>query len=570
MNKRWSILDTPSSELVQALSLALSIEPPLATLLVQRGITSFDEAKAFFRPDIELLHSPFQMKDMDKAVERIQHAIKNGETIVIYGDYDVDGTTSVALVYGYLSQFYSALKYYVPDRYTEGYGVSRKGIDTAKEWGATLLITLDCGIKAGEVIQYAASLGIDTIVCDHHLPEDELPAAVAVLDPKRYDCPYPFKELSGCGVGFKLIHAVTTVMAWPEGALWEQLDLVAISTCADIVPMIGENRILTYFGLQQLNQRPRPGIQALIDCIGYKPPIDVHKIVFGFAPRINAAGRIHHALYAVQLLLAEAGEQADGLVEVVNQYNQERRGADEAITQEALEMIESLNQKKAYVSSVVYKKDWNKGVIGIVASRCIEHYHRPTIVLTQSQGKTAGSARSIPGFDLYEALGKCSDLLTQFGGHKYAAGLTMPSENIELFREKFDAVVRSTVSPQNLVPTITIDIEITLSDINRKFYSIVQQMAPFGPLNMQPVFITRAVRVVRPVRHMKEKHIKIWLQEQNSAQVWEAVGFNLATGAGWKPGDEVDICYSISENEYQQVKTIQLMLRDIRYTEKVL
>lgn len=567
--KRWSLLPQPDKQIAQALADAIQVSFPIAAILVQRGITTFDLAKEFFRPSLDMLHDPFLMKDMDKAVERIVRAIQNEESIMIFGDYDVDGTTSVAMVYDYLRQYYSSIHFYVPDRYTEGYGVSKKGIDTAKDLGVTVMISLDCGIKSVDLVAYAKSLNIDFIICDHHLPDEELPPAVAILDPKRPDCAYPFKELSGCGVGFKLLQALTITMKWDESKLLQRLDFVAISTCADIVPIIGENRVLTYFGLKTINDTPRPGLKAMIDIIGYKPPIDVQKVVFGFAPRINAAGRIEHAMYAVQLLLAESESEATRLVEVVNQYNVERKGADESITIEALDMIQELNQTKEYVSTVLYKEDWNKGVIGIVASRCIEQFHRPTIILTQSNGKVAGSARSVPGFDLHEAIGKCSDLLIQFGGHKYAAGLTMYSNNVEAFREKFDEVVKSSIDPELLTPSITVDLELDLNEVTFRFYNILKQMAPFGPCNMQPVFVSCNVLLARPPQLMKDKHIKLFVQHEGS-EIYEAVGFNMgALFPQLKTGSRIDICYSIAENDFNNKKSLQLMLRDVQIPAKV-
>jgi single-stranded-DNA-specific exonuclease len=567
--KRWSLLNLPDKRTVQELADAIQVSVPLATLLVQRGVTTFDSAKGFFRPSLDMLHDPFLMKDMHKAVSRISRAIQQNESIMIFGDYDVDGTTSVAMVYDYLRQYHHHLHFYVPDRYSEGYGISKKGIDTAKDLGVTLMISLDCGIKSVDLIAYAQTLNIDFIICDHHLPDEELPPAVAILDPKQPDCEYPYKELSGCGVGFKLLQALTSTMKWDEAQLLQRLDFVAISTCADIVPITGENRVLTFYGLKIINDSPRPGLQAMIDVMGYKPPIDVQKVVFGFAPRINAAGRIEHAMYAVQLLLAQTKQQANDLVEVVNKYNIERKGADETITMEALDMIQKLNQSKEYVSTVLYKEDWNKGVIGIVASRCIEQYHRPTIILTQSNGKVAGSARSVPGFDLHEAIGKCSDLLIQYGGHKYAAGLTMHTEKIDAFREKFNEVVKSSISPELLIPSIIVDLELDLKDISLRFYNILKQMAPFGPCNMQPVFVSRKVLLAKPPQLMKDKHVKLYVQQEES-EIFEAVGFNMGSYfPSLMTGSKMDICYSVAENDFNNKKSLQLMLRDVQITDKV-
>jgi single-stranded-DNA-specific exonuclease len=435
MNKRWIIKQKPSEEQIEKLIADIHVSEPVAAMLLQRKVHSFEEAKNYFRPSLGLLHDPFLMKDMDKAVNRLVDAIYNHEKIVVYGDYDVDGTTSVTLFYGFLRTFYSNLLFYIPDRYKEGYGISQIGIDWAYEQGAALMVSLDCGIKSKELIKYAKDKGIDFIVCDHHRPDDNLPEAYAVLDPKRNDCEYPYKELSGCGVGFKLLQGFCIQNSIPFEKLYPFMDLLAVSIAADIVPITGENRIMAHCGLHLLNTKPRPGLQALIDVAGFEKKLTISNVVFGLGPRINAAGRIAHAHAAVHLLLAHSKEEAEQYASEINVNNRDRQGFDTNITKEALNMIEMNALLKDSKTTVLYKNDWHKGVIGIVASRCIEKYHRPTIILTESHSKAAGSARSVPGFDVYDAIEECKDLLEQFGGHMYAAGLTLKIENIEAFQK---------------------------------------------------------------------------------------------------------------------------------------
>ena len=562
--KRWVIKPLPSGEEAQALATAINVSLPVASMLIQRGINTFEEAKDFFRPSLDHLHDPFLMKDMDRAVARIQQAFDNQEKILVYGDYDVDGTTSVALVYGFLKNHYEHLAFYIPDRYKEGYGVSYKGIDFAKENDFKLIISLDCGIRSVEQVTYALKKGVDFIICDHHIPADILPPAVAVLDAKRLDCEYPYKELSGCGVGFKLMQAMCKSEGWDEELLLQQLDLTAISICADIVPMTGENRVMTYHGLKLINKNPRPGIDALLNIAKIQGEVSVHQLVFGLAPRINAAGRIKHASASVDLMLAPDPKAAQDFSSVLNEHNDSRRSFDSSITEEALEMIaaaEILNAK----TTVLYKEDWHKGVIGIVASRCIEKYYRPTIIFTKSdEGKAAGSARSVHGFDVHEAITQCSDLLIQFGGHMYAAGLTIEIDKIEAFQKRFEEVVAATITIEQLVPRIDIDLEIAPDQITDKFFNIVKQMAPFGPGNMQPTFMTRAMRHDGRVRVLKETHLKLVVSKSGSKSL-DAIAFGMGECAEeLEKNKPFDLCYNIQENTFNGVTNLQLMVKDLK------
>ena len=567
IEKRWIHLPDFTPEQEQAareLTESLKLNPSLAKLLVQRGILDFEQSRNFFRPELSHLHDPFLMKDMDLAVDRIVEAIKRQEKILVYGDYDVDGTTSVALFYGFLSKIYKNLDYYIPDRYLEGYGVSSQSIEWAAEHGFALIVTLDCGVKSVDKVQAAAEKGIDFIICDHHRPGNELPAAVAVLDPKREDCPYPYKELTGCGVGFKLLQAFCQKQEIPLDTLLEYLDLLVISIASDIVPITGENRILAFYGLQKLNSAPRTGIKALIRISGMSGTLDITNVVFGLGPRINAAGRVKHAKEAVQLLLSDAEEEAFEFAQEINNHNTERRTFDTSITEQALFMIENDTWFSTAKSTVLYKEDWHKGVIGIVASRCIEKYHRPTIILTQSQGKAAGSARSVPGFDVYEAIEECADLLEQYGGHTFAAGLTLPIQNIEAFKTRFDAIVSSRILPDQLVPMINIDMLLEMERITPKFYNILRQMGPFGPGNMTPVFESRTVTLAGRPTIMKEKHIKFDVKQGNS-EIFTAVGFGLARFyPDLVSGTPFSICYCLEENNFRDKKTLQLSLKDIK------
>jgi single-stranded-DNA-specific exonuclease len=507
------------------------------------------------------------MKDMDRAIMRLQMAMlpERKEKILIYGDYDVDGTTSVALVYSFLKNYYSHLDYYIPDRYKEGYGISQQGIEWAAANDFTLIIALDCGIKSIERIAEAKALGVDFIICDHHRPGDVLPDAAAVLDPKRSDCQYPYKELSGCGVGFKLLQAFCLLSGIDLAQLYPCLDLVAVSIASDIVPITGENRVMAYYGLKYLNEAPRTGLKALIKIAGFSRELDITNVVFGLGPRINAAGRIQHAKSAVQLLLAESEAEANEFAMAINKHNNSRREFDSNITEQALSMIRENEAMLNAKSTVLYDATWHKGVIGIVASRCIEHFYRPTIILTQSHDKAAGSARSVPGFDVYEAIEECADLLEQFGGHTFAAGMTMSVDNIEAFRRKFEEVVSRKIKEEQLTPLVEIDLPMDFSEIDAKLARILKQMGPFGPHNMQPVFRTDDVYLVSEPIIMKEKHLKINIQQGRSGHTLTAVGFGLASIADQlRFGKPFSICYHVEQNFYNGNVSLQLMLKDVK------
>ena len=565
MDKRWVLADTFSKELNESLSRELNISNELTELLLQRGVTTFDDAKTFFRPSLNHLHDPFLMKGMDQAVNRLCEAIFSQEKIMIYGDYDVDGTTSVSLVYGFLGKFSENLMYYIPDRYTEGYGISSKGIETAKKEGIGLIISLDCGIRAVDKAALAKSYGIDLIICDHHLPGDQLPDALAVLDPKQSDCPYPYKELSGCGVGFKLLQGFCMQNSIDLEELFQFLDLLAVSIASDIVPITGENRVMAYYGLKKLNQTPCPGLQALIDVSGLKGEFDITSIVFYIGPRINATGRLTHAHDSVRLLTTKDQSETEAFAEVLNARNKERKDFDKSITEEALEMVEADEQLKVARSTVLFKNDWHKGVIGIVASRCIEKYYRPTIILTESSEKATGSARSIEGFDIHDAISQCSELLEQFGGHTHAAGLTLPIENVPAFQQKFEEIVSSTIASDILTPKVDVDMEVNLDFVNYKNYSIIKQMSPFGPHNQKPVFISRNVQLKYPARILKEEHLKASLYQDGNEFVYEAIGFGLADKAELiASGQPFDIAFQIEENEFRGNKSLQLIIKDIK------
>ncbi|GAB4337312.1 MAG: single-stranded-DNA-specific exonuclease RecJ [Flammeovirgaceae bacterium] len=568
-SKLWKYKPIPSEEAIKELSDKINVNPDLATLLLQRGINTFEEAKSYFRAGLEALHDPFLMKNMQKAAERLLLAVQRKEKILFYGDYDVDGTTSVAMCVTFMRQFYPNVDFYVPDRYIEGYGVSQRGIEFAHSEGFNLLITLDCGIKAHDKVDWCNEHQIDVIICDHHQPSPQVPQAIAVLDPKQTDCQYPYKELTGCGVGFKLLQAYCILSKTPTTYLFDLLDFVAISIAADIVPITGENRILVRKGLEIINQNPRVGVKALIDVSGFKKQLDVTNIVFGIAPRINAAGRIGHANQAVKLLISESQSEAEEYAKAVDQKNGLRKDYDQSITQEALQMIEEQGLQKAK-STVLYKHDWHKGVIGIVASRCIEKYYRPTIILTESNGKITGSARSVSGFDIHEAIASCKELLHQFGGHSHAAGLTMPFENLVAFQQKFEEVVAAKISTELLIPKIDIDLKIRLDRINDKFYQIVQQMSPFGPENMQPVFASSPVIVVEnSIRVMKEVHLKFLVKHPDNNFTIEALAFGMAEE--WlellNEKQALEICYYLSENDFNGKKTLQIMIKDLRTIE---
>lgn len=552
--------------MVERLSQSLKISPTLAGILCQRNLCTFEETKDYFRPSLGHLHDPFLMKDMDKAVNRMNDALHKGEKILVYGDYDVDGTTSVALMYGFLRNYTHQVDFYIPDRYKEGYGISQQGIDWAAEKGFSLIISLDCGIKSADKVAYATEKNIDFIICDHHLPDDDIPQAVAVLDPKQVDCPYPYKELSGCGVGFKLLQAFCFQNDIDQGEVYKLLDLLVVSIASDIVPITGENRILAYFGLEHLNgpQPMRPGLDALKELAGITGDMDITSIVFGFAPRINAAGRMGDAKNSVRMLLAKTKEEAFKMADIINESNKARRDKDSNITKEALQMIEEDEFLRSANSTVLFKDTWHKGVIGIVASRCIEKYYRPTIILTQSNGKASGSARSVHGFNVHSAIESCADLLEQFGGHMYAAGLTLPVENVQAFRERFEEVVANTITEEQKIPQIEIDAKIDLKQISRNFYNILRQMEPFGPGNLKPVFVSECVYDTGSVRIVGDSHLKLRLT-QDGFHTIDAIGFGLSDYyKAISKGIPFDVCYTIEENVYRGVITLQLRIKDIR------
>ena len=561
--KRWILKAIPAENKVQELATSLNINKYLAAVLLQRGVNNFEDARAYFRPLIEHLHNPFLMKDMQKAIDRITLAIDQKEKILIYGDYDVDGTTSVSLVYSFFSKYHPYIDYYIPDRHIEGYGISYQGINYAEQNGISLIIALDCGIKSVDHVKFAKEKDIDFIICDHHNPGSVLPDAIACLDPKQIDCPYPYKELSGCGVGFKLLQAFSIQNKLNPELIYEYLDLVAISIASDIVPITGENRIMTYFGLKKINERKRPGVKALIEISGFKKDLTVTNLVFGLGPRINAAGRIKHGKASVQLLISETDAEAQEHALELNQKNLTRRDLDSGTLREAIAIIENNEESISAKSTVLFKNDWHKGVIGIVASKCIEHYYRPTIILTESNEKATGSARTVEGFDLYEAICECSDLLEQFGGHTHAAGLTLKLENIPAFRTRFEEVVSKRILPEQLTPVINIDMELPIDSISDKFHSILSQMEPFGPQNLSPVFVSRKVIPQKP-RLLKDEHLKFCLVNSNGQEM-DVLGFGMShcydNVLDSKP---VDICYSIEMNEFNNQKSIQLMLKDLK------
>ncbi|HNX55322.1 MAG TPA: single-stranded-DNA-specific exonuclease RecJ [Prolixibacteraceae bacterium] len=572
MDRVWNLKQEGDINIIKHLSVALNVDMVIANLLAQRGISNYAEAQAFFRPKLADLHNPMLMKDMDKAVERLERAIDNQEKVLIYGDYDVDGTTSVAMMYQFLRSRLKNLDYYIPDRYSEGYGISKTSILYAAEQKFSLVIVLDCGIKAVEKIQMAKELGIDFIICDHHNPGDTIPNAVAVLDPKRPDCPYPYKELSGCGVGFKLLQAFSKRNNIPFSELTELLDLLVVSIASDIVPLTGENRVLAFYGLKKLNTSPSIGLKTIMQYSGLNTEEkSVSDIVFKIGPRLNASGRIEHGKKSVAILTATNEKEALLLGDEINSYNEIRKTLDRDITQEALDMIKRDPEHESRNSTVIYNRDWHKGVVGIVASRLTEYFYRPTVVLTESNGLATGSARSIRDFDLYEAIGACSDLLESYGGHMYAAGLTMKIENIYEFSRRFEEIVTKQITNQQQIEAIEIDAKIYLSDITPKFYRILKQFAPFGPHNMMPVFMTENVLdsgTSRPVGKNSE-HLKLDLIEPTSTSAqFSGIAFNQAQHFdAINQGLPFDICYSITENEFRGKTSLQLYIRDIKTRE---
>ena len=565
---RWTLKPKPSEDKVKHLAQALNVEDFVATLLIQRGIETFEDAKNFFRPSLEHLHDPYLMKDMEKAVARIEAAIENQENILVFGDYDVDGTTAVSLVSSYLKSHYPNIATYIPDRYDEGYGISFKGIDFADDNGFSLIIALDCGIKSIDHIAYAKEKNIDFIICDHHRPGNMLPDAVAILDPKREDCFYPYDELCGCGVGFKLIQALGQNRNETIDDLVPYLDLVATAIAADIVPITGENRVLAYFGLKVINSDPRPGIKALVHQVK-KKVLDITDVVFIISPRINAAGRIKHGNHAVELLTEFDFEQAQQFASEIEQYNADRKDLDKKITKEAFQQIIE-NQEEERFSTVVFQEDWHKGVIGIVASRLIETYYRPTLVFTKSGDKYAASARSVKGFDVYNALDACAHHLEQFGGHMYAAGMTLKAENYLLFKEAFEKCVQETIQPEMRTPEIEIDAEINFADITPKLIRILKQFEPFGPLNMTPVFMTTDVKDTGYAKTLgsEDEHLRLFAKQNNSEGI-AAIGFGLGKKLDiTKNQNTFQLAYTIAENEWNGNVSTQLMLKDIRTNEK--
>ena len=568
MEKRWVLKELGDIAVVKQLANELGVSVPLAHLMTQRGIMSREEAISFFEPKLTDLHDPFLMKDMSNAVERLTSAINKNEKILIYGDYDVDGITAVSLVYSFLEEQSSNVEYYIPDRYEEGYGLSKRGLDYALEVNCKLVITLDCGIKSVDKIAYARARGMDVIVCDHHYPGDEIPSAVAVLDPKQPGCNYPYKELSGCGVGFKLIHAYSKIHSIPFDKIVSYLDLVAVSIASDIVPITGENRVLAYYGLKQLNSAPRMGLNEIIKKLEIKKQLSIEDIVFKIGPRINAAGRMETGSKAVELLISNDVKQASIISKEINNFNTERRTIDREITSEAMKMIAGDQKKISSKTTVLYDPDWKKGVIGIVASRLIETYYRPTVILTESNGFATGSARSVQGYDLYQAIEACSDLLESFGGHMFAAGLTLKKENIGEFSERFENYVASTITKDQLMPTIDIDIELSFSEITEKFYDFISMFCPFGPENMSPVFVSYNIRDFGSGRRVgkSREHLKLDLfQGSDTTKILPAIAFGQANHFEHiKAGQPIDICYSIEMNEFRGKQNLQLNIKDIK------
>ncbi len=571
MEKRWRIKNNPDAEIEADLSAYDDIGPVMGRLLALRGVKNHDHARTFFNPRLEDLHDPFLMKDMDVAVQRIINAICQNENILVYGDYDVDGTTSVALVYSFLKEFHPNISYYIPDRNDEGYGISYKGIDFASEKNYSLIVALDCGIKAIEKIKYARSKGVDFIICDHHKPGDYLPEATACLDPKRRDCQYPEKNLSGCGVGFKLLQAFCLKKGIPLDRLYKYLDLVAVSIASDVVTIVGENRILADMGLRKLNEDPGTGLKSIIKVSGMRGrEMGISDIIFKLGPRINAAGRIESGNDTVALLVSNDENKASGMSQSINVCNETRKDLDRNVTSEALHLIASDDSQKNRKTTVLYQPAWHKGVIGIVASRLTESYYRPTVVLTESKGLITGSARSVDGYDLYKAIEACKDLLENFGGHTYAAGLTLKPENMQAFSDKFEKYVSQTISPEQMEPQIEVDVEIGLVDINVKFFEKLKRFRPYGPGNLKPVFVTRNVYDfgTSKIVGKDKEHLKLELIESTSSKIIKAIAF----GKGHllkkiKESQPFDICYTIEESIYDEHLPLQLMVRDIKFGE---
>ena len=563
MEKRWVENNHSDKTAIDRLAGELNVNAVVASLLIKRGIHTFDQARDFFRPSILHLHDPFLMKDMELAINRINKAITHNERILIYGDYDVDGTTSVALTYTFFKTQYDHLDFYIPDRYKEGYGISTAGIDFAKEHGFSLIIALDCGIKANDKVAYANSLGIDFIICDHHLPGDTVPAAIAVLDPKQKDCDYPYDELSGCGIGFKLVQAYCQFHQIDMDTILPLLDLVAVSIASDIVPLTGENRTLAYFGLQQLNSNPRPGFKALMNIAATKTDLSINEIVFAIGPRINAAGRISDATAAVKVLIEKDYNTAKKYAKVLSERNHERKELDTDITRDAIAMVEQSQRLMDKYSMVLKGEGWSKGVIGIVASRMVEQFYKPTIVFSLNDGMLTGSARSIKTFDIHEAIGACGDLVEQFGGHKYAAGLSIKVENFDAFADKFEAIVRETVTAEDLIPVVEYDLEIETQSITPGMMKILKQLSPFGPGNAIPVFRTNNLKANQSAKIIKDRHLKMQINTPHGNM--DSIGFGLAEyWPSVTDGQQFHACYCIEENTFNGRTNLQLRLQDIK------
>jgi single-stranded-DNA-specific exonuclease len=571
MEKRWVIKERGDQIVVKQLAGTLGVPESLANLMVQRGIATIAEARAFFEPTLDDLYDPFLMKDMNRAVDRISSAIAKNERILVYGDYDVDGTTSVAVMYSFLRKLYNNIDYYIPDRYSEGYGISIQGMDYAADTGCRLIIALDCGIKAVEKVKYARSKGLDIIICDHHLPGDTIPDATAVLDPKQPGCSYPYKELSGCGVGFKLIQAYCRIHSLNQEEAYEYLDLVAVSIASDIVPITGENRILAYFGLKRLNEAPGTGLKEIIREAEITRTVSIEDVVFKIGPRINAAGRMESGRKAVELLVSSDSRLASGISKLINDCNNERRNVDRNITTEAMRMISDDQTGSNSRTTVLYNPNWHKGVIGIVASRLIETYYRPTVILTESNGFATGSARSVPGYDLYQAVEACSDLLESFGGHMFAAGLTMKKENVPEFTRRFERFVTDTISEDQLVPRIFVDAELLPGEINLDFYNRLNRFQPYGPENTAPVFVSRNVYDTGKGKMVGQngEHLKLEIcHESSGVTVFPAIAFGQSHRWDYiRANKPFDICYTIEMNDFRGFRSLQFNIRDIRPSE---
>lgn len=562
----WKAKPLPNSEIVAKLSAEINVSEAIATILIQRGVDTFDKAKSFFRPQLSDLHDPFLLKDMDVAYTRIKKAIYHGEKMMVYGDYDVDGTTAVSIVYSYFVTLNSHIEYYIPDRYKEGYGISKMGIDYAKENNIGLIIALDCGIRSNDLIDYANSLGIDFIIGDHHLPGDTLPKAHAILNPKRRDCTYPYKELSGAGIGFKIVQAYSKKEGFSEEKILEYIDLVAVSIASDMVDMQGENRVLAYFGLKKLNENPSIGLQALIEVGPKKKTYSIQDIIFGIGPKINAAGRISDATAAVRVLIEKEYTTARQLTRILNERNTERKELDNDITKNAADMVLGTPGMAERKSVVIWGEAWHKGVIGIVASRMVEQFYKPTIVFSQNDGMLTGSARSVKNFDIHEAITECSQWVEQFGGHKYAAGLSIKAENFDAFSEQFESVVVRDIQDASLLPEVEYDLDISLQALTPKFLDLINQMSPFGPGNPLPIFHTKELRSNNSPRVLKDRHLKLQVS-QNNRHYLDGIGFGLAEHLPVVSNGEIfDACYCIEENDFNGQIKLQLRLKDLRKT----